>query len=194
MRKGKQAEYSKSLHGTDSLNLRVNFKLILIILFFACSGKTEINESGSSEELMENEIWNPFIILSREENKIVTAKSDKLYKKSNEMALLVGNVEADFFNALGDHMSILYSDSARINELNNNLHANGNVFVVSDSGYTLTTSKILWDNRYRMIIAEDSVMFTTTDGDTLYGVGFESDMDLERWKISRPFGIARDGI
>ena len=194
MRKDKQ---TKSSNGTDSLNLinlRVNFKLILIILFFACSGKTEINESGSSEELMENEIWNPFIILSREENKIVTAKSDKLYKKSNEMALLVGNVKADFFNELGDHRSILYSDSARINELSNNLHANGNVFVVSDSGYTLTTSKILWDNRYRMIIAEDSVMFTTTDGDTLYGVGFESDMDLERWKISRPFGIARDGI
>lgn len=173
--------------------MRVNFQLILI-LFFACSGKTEISESGSSEKLMENEIWNPFIILSREENKIVTAKSDKLYKKSNEMALLVGNVQADFFNELGDHMSILYSDSARINEKSNNLHANGNVFVVSDSGYTLTTSKILWDNRYQMIIAEDSVMFTTIDGDTLYGVGFESDMDLERWKISRPFGIARDGI
>jgi hypothetical protein len=91
-------------------------------------------------------------------------------------------------------MSILYSDSARINEQSNNLYANGNVFVVSDSGYTLTTSEILWDNRYRMIIAEDSVMFTTTDGDTLYGVGFESDMDLESWKISRPFGIVRDGI
>ena len=194
MQKGKQAEYSKFSNGKDSLNLRVNSKLILIILFFACSGKTEINEIGSSEELMENEIWNPFIILSREENKIVTAKSDKLYKKSNEMVLLVGSVEADFYNELGDHRSILYSDSARVNELSNNLHANGNVFVVSDSGYTLTTSKIFWDNRYRMIIAEDSVMFTTTDGDTLYGVGFESDMDLEHWKISRPFGIARDGI
>ncbi|PCH58004.1 MAG: hypothetical protein COC11_03985, partial [Candidatus Neomarinimicrobiota bacterium] len=94
----------------------------------------------------------------------------------------------------GKHMSVLYPDSARINEQSNNLHANGNVFVVSDSGYTLITSKILWDNRYRMIIAEDSVMFTTTDGDTLYGVGFESDMDLERWKIYKPFGIARDGI
>ena len=146
--------------------------VILVPLFIACSGKTEFDESGTSEELMENEIWNPIIILSREENKIVTAKSDKLYKKSNEMALLVGNVEANFFNEDGNHMSILYSDSARINEQSNNLHANGNVFVDSDSGYTLTT----------------------TDGDTLYGVGFESDMDLERWKISRPFGIARDGI
>ena len=168
--------------------------MISVPLFFTCSGKTEFNEGGTSEDLIENEIWNPIIILTREENKIVTAKSDKLYKNSNEMALLVGNVEADFFNEMGNHMSILYSDSARINEQSNNLHANGNVFVVSDSGYTLTTSEILWDNRYRMIIAEDSVMFTTTDGDTLYGVGFESDMDLERWKISKPFGIARDGI
>ena len=163
-------------------------------MFFACSGEIEISESGSSEDLMENEIWNPYIVLTREENIIVTAKSDKLYKKSNEMALLVGNVEADFFNELGTHTSILYSDSARINEQSNNLHANGNVIVISDSGYTLTANEILWDNRYRMIIAEDSVMFTTTDGDTLYGVGFESDMDLERWKISKPFGIARDGI
>ncbi|MBC8257324.1 MAG: LPS export ABC transporter periplasmic protein LptC [Candidatus Marinimicrobia bacterium] len=168
--------------------------IILVLLFIACTGKAEFNENGASEELMENEIWNPIIILSREENKIVTAKSDKLYKRSNEMALLVGNVKADFFREDGAHMSILYSDSARINEQSNNLHANGNVFVVSDSGYTLTTSEILWDNRYRMIIAEDSVMFTTTNGDTLYGVGFESDMDLEQWKISKPFGIARDGI
>lgn len=168
--------------------------IILALLFITCTGKTKINENGTSEELMENEIWNPIIVLSREDNKIVTAKSDKLYKRSNEMALLVGNVEADFFSEDGAHMSILYSDSARINEQSNNLHANGNVFVVSDSGYTLTTSEILWDNRYRMIIAEDSVMFTTTNGDTLYGVGFESDMDLERWKISKPFGIARDGI
>ena len=110
------------------------------------------------------------------------------------MALLVGNVVVDFYNDEGDHISILYSDSARIDEQNNNLHANGNVYVVSDSGYTLTTSKILWDNRYEMIVAEDSVMFTHPAGDTLYGIGFESDIDLERFKIFKPFGIIREGI
>ena len=168
---------------------------VLIIPFIiGCSNKVESQLGESADEIIENEMWNPVIILSREENKIVSAQSDKLYKQANEMALLVGNVEADFFNEMGNHKSVLYSDSARINEKSNNLHAIGNVFVVSDSGYTLTTSNLLWDNRYRMIIAEDSVMFTTTDGDTLYGVGFESDMDLERWRISRPFGIARDGI
>ena len=148
----------------------------------------------TSEKLKENEIWSPIIILSREETRLVKVKSDKLYKNTNEMALLVGNVVVDLYNEEGRHISVLYSDSARINEQNNNLHANGNVYVVSDSGYTLTTSALVWDNRYEMIVAEDSVMFTHSEGDTLYGIGFESDIDLERFKIFKPFGILRGGI
>ena len=166
----------------------------MAVLLLSCHSKVEDSSRPDSIELTENEIWNPVIILSREEDKIVDARSEKLYKKTNADALLVGNVEVDFFNDEGQHISILYSDSARINEQNNNLRANGNVYVVSDSGYTLTTREILWDNRYKMIVAEDSVMFTTTAGDTLYGVGFESDMDLEQWRIFRIFGVTREGI
>ena len=168
--------------------------MLLTALFISCGSRGESDNSDTTEELNENEIWNPLIILSREETKIVTAKAEKLYKNSDEMSLLVGNVKVDFFGEEGEHISILYSDSAQINEQSNNLHANGNVFVVSDSGYTLTTNKILWDNRYKMIIAEDSVMFTTTVGDTMYGVGFESDMDLDQWRIFRIFGVTREGI
>ena len=168
--------------------------MILITLFISCSSRWESDNSDTTEELNENEIWNPLIILSREESRIVAAKAEKLYKNSDEMSLLVGNVKVDFFGEEGEHISILYSDSAQINEQSNNLHANGNVFVVSDSGYTLTTSELFWDNRYKMIIAEDSVMFTTTLGDTMYGVGFESDMDLDQWRIFRIFGVTREGI
>ena len=172
----------------------IHIWLLFPVLLLFCHSKVEDNSRADSIELTENEIWNPVIILSREENKIVEAKSEKLYKKTNADALLAGDVEVDFFNDEGQHISILYSDSARINEQNNNLRANGNVYVVSDSGYTLTTREILWDNRYKMIVAEDSVMFTTTKGDTLHGVGFESDMDLEQWKIFRIFGVTRAGI
>ena len=174
--------------------IRLIALLMLVPLFISCGSRGEKDNSDTTEELIENEIWNPLIILSREESRVVAAKAEKLYQSSNELALLVGNVEVDFFSEEGDHISILYSDSAQINEQSNNLRANGNVVVVSDSGYTLTTSKILWDNRYKMIIAEDSVMFTTTEGDTMYGVGFESDMDLDQWRIFRIFGVTREGI
>ena len=174
--------------------IRIIVWLILASLFITCGSRGESDNSDFTEELIENEIWNPLIILSREESRIVAAKAEKLYKSSNDLALLVGSVEVDIFSEEGDHISILYSDSAQINEQSNNLHANGNVFVVSDSGYTLTTSKILWDNRYKMIIAEDSVMFTTTEGDTMYGVGFESDIDLDQWRIFQIYGVTREGI
>ena len=146
---------------------------------FACHSTSHKESERSSEELMESEIWNPFFILTQGENKLVEAKAEKLYKQRNDDALLVGNVMIDFYNDEGNHISILKSDSARINEQNNNLHANGNVYVVSDSGYTLTTSALVWDNRYEMIMAEDSVMFSHPEGDTLYGIGFESDIDLD---------------
>ena len=174
--------------------IRLIFWLLLVALFISCSRRGESDNIDFTEELIENEIWNPLIILSREETKIIEAKAEKLYKNLDELALLVGNVEIDFFSEEGNHISILYSDSAQINEQSNNLHANGNVYVISDSGYTLTTSEILWDNRYKMIIAEDSVMFTTTEGDTMYGVGFESDMDLDQWRIFRIFGVTREDL
>ncbi len=155
----------------------MKFSLVLLVvsfIFTSCHSTNIQNKiESSSEEIMENEIWNPIIILTRKEKKIIKATSKKLYKQKNESALLIGNVVVDFFNDFGEHISILYADSARINEHSNDLNANGNVYVVSDSGYTLSTSMIVWDNSYKMIVAEDSVMFTTSIGDTLYGVGFE---------------------
>jgi len=171
--------------------------MLLFGLFFigiSCHPIEKLESKKSSVEFVDNEIWKPQITITRKEKTMIKAKSKKLFKNNNEATLLVGNVEIDFFNDAGEHISMLYSDSARINEQNNNLNANGNVYVVSDSGYTLTTSEIIWNHSYKMIIAEDSVMFTTSDGDTLYGVGFESDSDLEEWRIFKPIGITRQGI
>ena len=177
-------------------NLLFKGHLIFIMLFIglACHAKTDQQDNNSSEEIVENEILNPFIIFTRSGTKMVEAKSEKLIKRQDQFAFLIDNVIIDFYNDEGNHISTLYSDSAKINEQNNDLQANGNVYVVSDSGYTLITEKIIWDNNYKMIIAEDSVMFTTLDRDTLYGVGFESDADLEEWRIFKPFGIAREGF
>ena len=64
--------------------------LILASLFIACGSRGESDNSDFTEELIENEIWNPLIILTREESRIVAAKAEKLYKSSNDLALLVG--------------------------------------------------------------------------------------------------------
>jgi lipopolysaccharide assembly outer membrane protein LptD (OstA) len=156
-----------------------------------CSETGEEVARKNTSMFNENEIENPEIIISRENTRIVKAVSKHLMKNGNEDALLTGNVKADFYNDLGEHVSILYSDSAKINQRTNNLRATGNVHVESDSGFTLYANSILWDNQYKIIESKDSVMFTTIEGDTMYGVGFESDMDLTKWKIYKPNGVIK---
>ncbi len=143
----------------------------------------------NSSMFNESEIENPEIIISRENIRIVKATSKHLIKNGNEDALLTGNVKADFYNDLGEHVSILYSDSAKINQRTNDLWATGNVYVESDGGFTLYANTILWDNQYKVIESKDSVMFTTTQRDTTYGVCFESDKDLTKWTIYKPTGV-----
>ena len=60
--------------------------------------------------------------------------------------------------------------------------------MVSDSGYVLLSDQINWDNQYKLITSKDSVTFTDRSNTTVMGVGFESDMDLTKWKIKKPRG------
>jgi lipopolysaccharide assembly outer membrane protein LptD (OstA) len=163
----------------------------VLIFLMGCAETGEEVARKNTSMFNENEIENPEIIISRENTRIVKAVSKHLMKNGNEDALLTGNVKADFYNDLGEHVSILYSDSAKINQRTNNLRATGNVHVESDSGFTLYANSILWDNQYKIIESKDSVMFTTTEGDTMYGVGFVSDMDLTKWKIYKPTGVIK---
>ncbi len=168
--------------------------LLLLLLFLGCSQTGEELSRDDISMYNDNEIYNPIIFISREDIQIIKASSKYLVKNGNEDALLTGNVLADFYNESGQHMSVLSADSAEINQRTNNLLAKGNVSVKSDSGYSLFANSILWDNQYKIIESNDSVMFTTTQGDTMYGIGFESDMDLTEWKIYRPVGVVQRDI
>ena len=69
------------------------------------------------------------------------------------------------------------------------LIAIGNVVVVSDSGVTLFTDTLAWDNVKENVFTDDPVKFITDSQDTLYGIGFESDVELNNWKILNPTGV-----
>lgn len=164
-------------------------KYLFLMILFACTDIKQ-NEQGLTVSMFdENTIINPDIIINRAGSRIIEATSDTLVKNSNKEALLYGNVISDFYNDEGNHVSKLFADSAVIQQMTNNLNAFGNVQVVSDSGYMLFSNSILWDNQYKLILSKDSVMFTSSNNDTMYGVGFESDMDLTRAKVLKPFGV-----
>lgn len=159
-------------------------------MILSCDNSKPIQEDGiSSSDLIANLITNPKIIISKGDIINIKAISDRMEKGNNQKAMLIGNVRADIYNELGEHVSIMTSDTAEVNESSNNLEAFGHVIVESDSGLTLRTQRLLWDNRYKIITSDEHVMFTTQEMDTLYGVGFTSDIDLSHWKILKPTGV-----
>jgi hypothetical protein len=50
------------------------------------------------------------------------------------------------------------------------------------------TDSLLWDNSSDKIFTEATLEFITSDTDTFYGTGFESNIDLTDWNILNPRG------
>ena len=113
-------------------------------------------------------------------NRIMTLALD-LHKKD-------GNIRAEFFGKDQNIVSsILYSDSAHINNRYNNMIAEGNVVIYSPkTNLMLLGNKVLWDNRAKRILSEENVTIVkVTENDQIpcvqKSIGFESDMDLSNY-------------
>jgi LPS export ABC transporter protein LptC len=168
----------------------VRFILLLLVFAFGCEAE-EVKQSGESRKgRPDAESWDATITLTNEGAKRAVIRAGHLEKYNERQYILLNqNVDADFFNAEEIYTTNLKSKIAEIEEERDFLIAIGNVIVVSDSGVTLFTDTLSWDNLRERIFTEDSVIFITEQQDTLYGVGFESDVELDNWKILKPTGV-----
>jgi len=162
----------------------------LLIFLFACQSN-ELQKSGQTRQgRPDAESWDAIITLTNKGAKRGVIRSGHLEKyNDNEFIMLDQNVDADFFNEEEVFTTNLKSLVAEIDEEEDFLVAIGNVVVVTDSGVTLFTDTLSWDNQKEKVFTSDSVIFITEKKDTLYGIGFESDIELNNWKILQPTGV-----
>ena len=172
----------------------MNRLTILSIFIFACNN-TELNKIGETRDgLPDAESWNATITLTNKGSKRAIIKSGHLQKyQQRQYILLDQKVDADFFNEDEIYTSNLKSEIAEIDESKDFLIAMGNVVVLSDSGVTLFTDTLSWDNVEEKVFTDDRVIFITEQNDTLYGIGFKSDIELNNWEIMQPTGVFHDG-
>ena len=173
----------------------MNQLIILILFIFACQNP-DIQKIGKTRDgVPDAESWNAIITLTNKGSKRAVIRSGHLEKyQQRQYILLDQNVDADFFNNEEIYTSNLKSDIAEIDEAKDFLVAMGNVVVVSDSGVTLYTDTLSWDNVDEKVFTDDSVIFITEESDTLYGIGFKSDIELDNWEIMKPTGVFHEGI
>ena len=164
--------------------------LFVLIFQFACQSN-ELQRSGETRQgRPDAESWDAIITLTNKGAKRGVIRSGHLEKYNDkEFILLDQNVDADFFNEEEVFTTNLKSLIAEIDEEEDFLVAIGNVVVVTDSGVTLFTDTLSWDNQKEKVFTSDSVIFITEKKDTLYGIGFESDIELNNWKILQPTGV-----
>lgn len=171
---------------------KLKILLIIAINFFISCNTPVVNENNY-EELVDHpdhESWDVRITITNAGIKRAYIEADYLEQYNDKHFIsLEKNVKIDFYDADEKRISSLSADKAEINERTNFLRAINNIIVESDSGVTLFTDTLSWDNARELIFTEDSVMITTETNDTLYGIGFESDVNMERWKILKPRGV-----
>ena len=169
----------------------MKFYIFLSALLLVSSCSEERNSDlPSSEGLPDQESWGVTIIMTHEGFTKAKVKSGHLKKyNEKEHIILDQNVVVDFFDLQENHTSTLFSDKSEINEKSNDMLAIGNVIAKSDSGITLFTERLQWIAEDEKLFTKDSIMITTHEKDTLFGKGFESNADLENWRILNPSGV-----
>ncbi len=167
-----------------------NIFTVIIFFLVGCSSRVEDKNTNTREGLPDQESWNVTITLTDHGTIRSIVHSGHLEKyEDKQFILLDQRVNSDFFDEDENHTTNLKSVLAEVEEGNDFMRAMGNVIVVSDSGVTLYTDTLVWDSKEELIYTEDNVMLTTEKGDTLYGIGFESDIAMENWRILKPSGV-----
>ena len=167
-----------------------NIFLIISFLIFGCQQKNETNVNDvDTSKLPDQEGWNSTLIATKsgQVSAIIKYGYMKRFNKK-KIVYFEDGVHVDFYNAVGEHTSKLTSNKGKLDENTNNVEAHENVEVVSDSGITLKTEKLWWDNTLEKVVSDQFVTITTTEKDTLYGIGFESDQTLSNWIIKEVKG------
>tara|TARA_B100000963_G_scaffold45693_2_gene34106 strand:- start:5716 stop:6246 length:531 start_codon:yes stop_codon:yes gene_type:complete len=158
-----------------------------ILFLISCSKNDTIDEI--SKDVHDQLSTNVEITLTKKGNITATINSEILKKNNESLQLeLYNNVNVNLFDENFEHKSLIKSQSAMVNEKENIMKAYGNVVVISNDGKILMTDSLSWDNNSDKIYTNANLEFITSETDTLYGTGFESNIDLTDWNILKPRG------
>lgn len=161
------------------------------ILFYACENNIEeIKAFASPENLPVLEAEN-FETLSTDSGEVrFFMKAPKLLKYEND-----GNAYLEFpkgvklvkYDENENVISSITADYARQYEKEKKWEAKNNVVATNAKGDTLKTELLNWEEKTGKIYSDEYVKIIRPD-QIITGIGFESNQNLENWKIRNPKG------
>lgn len=156
-----------------------------IIIFFSCGDekiKPVIDSSINENEIPSQESWNSKILFTEDGKLKAILYSQHLLKYDDKKEIFLEGVKIDFYEKDGTKTSTLTSKKGRVDESLKNMFAIDSVVAVSDSGVTLRTDELMWNNQKRKITTDKFVTIISPD-EEIQGYGFESDQSLDNYVI-----------
>ena len=164
--------------------------LLSVLLFAGCEEKVKptVTNAAITQDFPTQESWNTTITMT-DSGKLasilraghISSYADKQY------TVFDSNVVVDFYDDQEHHTSVLTSRTGKVDDMTHDLEAHGNVVVVSDSGTTLRTEDLYWNNRTKKVYTPAFVDIVSPT-EHIQGHGFESDRGLHNYSIFKVTG------
>lgn len=169
------------------------FSLLCALLLVITGCEEKIKPSVvplETAELPSQESWKSTVVFSDsgQRSAILWAGHIAAYAQER-ITFLSDSVRVDFFNENEVHTSLLTARRGKVNDLTHDLEVYENVVVVSDSGTTLKTERLFWNNTTHKIHT-DAFVDIQSPREHIMGHGMESDQGLKQYKILRVTGQA----
>lgn len=167
----------------------------LALVCLGCRSQEQQTVTPPNYEGPDQEGWNSRITVTSNGRTTAVVQYAHMEKFSKRRETKFdGGIVVDFYNTAGQHTSNLVSERGVLYEDTNDVEALGNVVVKSDSGMTVWTQRLRWENARQKIVSNDFVTIATAENDTLHGQGFIADQNLKVWSIRRPSGVSQKKI
>jgi len=165
--------------------------ILLGLLLASCEEKVKPTVVPlSSTELPSQESWNSTVTFSDSARLKATLWAGHIAVfSSRQVTEMSESLRVDFYDDLEHHSSLLTARRGVVHDETRDLEAYENVVVVSDSGTTLKTERLFWNNITRKIHTDDFVDIRSPH-EHIMGHGMESDQGLKHYKIFRVTGQA----
>jgi len=134
------------------------------------------------------ESWRSTVIFSdsAQVNAILWAGHIAVYAEE-EYTLLDDSIHVDLFDRSGNHTSVLTARRGKVEDRTRDFEAYENVVVISDSGTTLMTDRLFWDDSEGKIHT-DAFVEIISPTEHIRGHGLISDQSLKQYRIFRVTG------
>ena len=173
------------------------------ILFFLCALsslmisaceekiKPSIASSRIGQDVPSQESWNAKITFSDSGRVTGILRAGHISMFTDKkFTLLDSSIIVDFYDEFERHTSTLTSKRGKVDDATHDFEAHEHVVVVSDSGTTLKTEDLYWDNNTQQIHTPAFVEITSPT-EQIQGHGLESDQGLKHYTVFKVTGQAK---